>query len=430
MDGWMGSLYVVGTIWDMHLVLFTVSCVLFGSSSGKSETKSKCYGSRVKLPENYSPPLYKGPIYFTPKDGGPRKLMVNNGEGKDPRISVSPLSIYLNDLSKNDEGTFSVSFDEVSYFDVMTLEIMDCALEIPKLYGHPWEYDIPKRIEYLEFIPLMSPDVVTILWNHSDPQASAEHSGQAGGDVFIINFPKQSNSGYYNFRKKDKTVEPRILLKVQENVKYRDAKVNGVFIVEYPWRGGPWTVTFEPLYEKKRIVMREGILVGEDDWFSGRISDIKSGIEIRHVEARDSGVFEFRDPDGHLAMSMKIHLIHDRNDFFTYGAGVLGAVIPLLNVNQPAYPRHSDAQHSSTVPLQPAGYALSKEPKTTNLEPLVNPSADFGPPPAASSGSNSFLSSDTEQRFELKGLSSLSAPPLSSDTAGSDVYNSDKLNFL
>lgn len=43
---------------------------------------------------------------------------------------------------------------------------------------------------------------------------------------------------------------------------------------------------------------------------------------------------------------------------------------------------------------------------------------------------STFLSSDPDPKFELKGTIFPSAPPLSSDSAFCDVYNSDKLNFL
>lgn len=41
-----------------------------------------------------------------------------------------------------------------------------------------------------------------------------------------------------------------------------------------------------------------------------------------------------------------------------------------------------------------------------------------------------FLSSEPELTFELKGVTFPTAPPLSSDSTLSDVYTSDKLNFL
>lgn len=42
---------------------------------------------------------------------------------------------------------------------------------------------------------------------------------------------------------------------------------------------------------------------------------------------------------------------------------------------------------------------------------------------------STFLSSGPDPKFELKGTIFPSAPPLSSDSAVCDVYNSDKLNF-
>lgn len=52
-----------------------------------------------------------------------------------------------------------------------------------------------------------------------------------------------------------------------------------------------------------------------------------------------------------------------------------------------------------------------------------------GATPAPSLGSDC-LTSDPDTKFELKGLTLPSPPPLGSDSGFSDVYTSDKLNFL
>lgn len=59
----------------------------------------------------------------------------------------------------------------------------------------------------------------------------------------------------------------------------------------------------------------------------------------------------------------------------------------------------------------------------------VAPLGGQGATPAPSFRSDC-LSSDPEPKFELKGLTFPFAPPLSSDSTFSDVYTSDKLNFL
>lgn len=50
-----------------------------GSSAGIEDTEL-CYGRRFKLPFDYMPPVFRGQIYFTPSNGGSRKLVMDNGE--------------------------------------------------------------------------------------------------------------------------------------------------------------------------------------------------------------------------------------------------------------------------------------------------------------------------------------------------------------
>lgn len=81
----------------------------------------------------------------------------------------------------------------------------------------------------------------------------------------------------------------------------------------------------------------------------------------------------------------------------------------------------------SYLPTNPPTYmeAMSDGPPTYE-------SVNFSPSPpqseAAAEGSD-FISSDSEPKFDVKGSAGPSAPPLSSDTT-SDVYTSDKFNFL
>lgn len=53
-----------------------------GSSAGIS-FEEKCYGMDLLIPSTYTPPIYNGPLYFTPSKGsgrGSRKILMDNGE--------------------------------------------------------------------------------------------------------------------------------------------------------------------------------------------------------------------------------------------------------------------------------------------------------------------------------------------------------------
>ncbi|KAM4555817.1 uncharacterized protein PAE49_014768 [Odontesthes bonariensis] len=438
----------------MFLVLFTVSFVLFGSSSGSSPHRSICYGKSVKLPERYWPPLYTGPLYFTPKNGGPRIVLMDKGKPKDPRMEDSYKGIYFTDLTKRDEGTFAVPSDGDRLYDVLTLEVRDCAVVVTKDYGHLWEEKLSTKVEFLEFSPPKSQDQLIILWNRTNHQNSREKRLQVVDNVLSISYLTQLDSGYYNFREKDNTLESRRYLEVKENIKHYDVDLKNTLFVKYPWHGGPWTVTFKVTGEEHEV-MKDGKLVGEDLWFFRRISAWEDGIEIYPVERRDSGTFEFRDQNGNLAMAVNLNLLPEPFPS-EYVAVIVGVGIALLVIvciccccrkkkcckknRPPAAPAvyHYDANQ----PSNPVSHAFSNEPTATTHEslmhppvnikmtqPEVTPLADPGSAAAASSGYN-FLSSDAEPRFELKGPGCPAATCLSSDTPSNDVYNSDKLNFL
>ncbi|XP_072251903.1 uncharacterized protein [Leuresthes tenuis] len=453
----------------MFLVLFTVSFVQLGSSSDVPH-ESECYGNSLKLPEQYVPPLYLGPMYFTPKNGGPRKVLMDNGQSKDPRLKVSYLIAHYTDLTDRDDGTFAITYDGYRLYDVLTLEVRDCALHVRKIYGNSWEKRLQRKVEFVEFTPLKSLDLPITLWNRTNPKTSAGKRLQVRDNMLSIYLLTQADSGHYNFRQKDNTLESRIYLEVTENVGHRDVELDQLVYIGYPPHGGPWTVTLKTSNDGEHEIMRDGVLVEsiEDLWFVRRIFDSEGGIEIYPVLSKDSGIVEFRDPDGNLALAVTINLLPEpfSLEFIGLLVGVGGVLLVTLcsccfcrkkkccnknrsaktpaapaiyhDVSQPTYPRHPDAPNSSSFPHQHPHHestATTHEPlmhppvNVMMTQPEVKPLAGLGSAAGASSGYN-FLSSDTEPTFELKGLGSPAATCLSSETPSCDVYNSDKLNFL
>ncbi|XP_041846364.1 uncharacterized protein LOC121643164 [Melanotaenia boesemani] len=448
----------------MFLVFMPVFCVLFDSSSGVKH-KSVCYGKSVSLPVQISR-HYTGPLYFTPSNGGPRKLMMDEGKAFDPRIDINN-TIYLSDLNERDGGTFAAILGS-RLKDVLTLDILDCAKEIRKFYGNALEYDVPEHAEFLEFTPIHSLDQPVILWNRTDPQTS--DGGQVRENVLTIYHLTQADNGYYNFRRKDFTLELRLHLTVEGHFDHYHGEKKFLFI-RYPRTGGPWTLTFKPQDKEPEIVMEAGNLVSEDNWFFGRIYPKENGIEIDILDSSDSGTFDFRDPQGNLALSYLLDIIPEPNHQPKYIAVSVGIVCLVIlgcccclkrcckinkfaaqtatapavyyhGVNLSSDQRHSNTQHLSAFPHQAVNSAPSERPISTSFEPLeyqpvntnmsqpkVTPPAHLGSVPAPSSSSD-FPSSDAEPRFKLKGLGFPSATPLTSDTPFSDVYTSDKLNFL
>ncbi|KAM6951962.1 uncharacterized protein PEZ65_008274 isoform 2-T2 [Lycodopsis pacificus] len=74
--------------------------------------------------------------------------------------------------------------------------------------------------------------------------------------------------------------------------------------------------------------------------------------------------------------------------------------------------------------IDPSGTHDPDPPSYTVTDPLVSAPAEQPDAPTVP------VHSDPEPTFEFKGMTATSAPPLGSDSTNSDVYTSDKLNFL
>ncbi|XP_012711114.2 uncharacterized protein LOC105920148 [Fundulus heteroclitus] len=486
---------------DMLLLLVTVFSVFGGSLARLQKNERPCYGGEVEFPETTRSLLWRGPLYFTPSNGGERKILFEDGEAKDPRLKVSYVSVRLTDLTKKDEGVYEVSFGGKRSLEVLRLKILDCAEKIFKDYMHNLEYVISDKVQYLEYNPPDNKDIPLILWNRTNSLNNDRRRGNVQRNVWRIPGVTQADNGFYNFRRGDKSLDSRILLTVKENTRFYDPKVNEHLLITNPFTGGPWTVTFKQETEDEWVtMMKDGRLVHGDDIFSERITIQSYGIQIYPVESTDSGTFEFRDQQGNLALSVQVEVFHESHhasnvntyivvfvvalllgiccccccfckkrcckkdksaDAATEGTAVTyhdksaptatGPVVYYHGTNQPTGPSYSNQPYPSVYPPHPVNPPAYTEPAAVSIEPppsqpntamypthptlMYPPLSEVGPPTsqgsaAAPTFSSDVFSSDAEPRFELKGMTFPSAPPLGSDVTISDVYNSDKLNFL
>ncbi|XP_042274981.1 uncharacterized protein LOC121901943 isoform X1 [Thunnus maccoyii] len=478
----------------MLLTILTLSCFALGSSINDHDyteyDHKRCYGRDFRFPFEYTPPGFRGQIYFTPsKTGGSRKLVMENGEAKDPRLKVSLNSVTLEHLTERDEGTFSISVDGNRLHDVIELEITECAEQVVRSYNGRYSHNVPRGAEFLEFTPIFRLDQPRVLWNRTDPQTNTGGRGHVKRNVWEISELTQTDNGFYNFRKKDKTLKSRIKLIVQEHKTYYDAKVNEELRITYPVAFTPWHMAFTPKGEKKSIMlMRAGNLVEEDDSMSEsftlrwRIYKMKTALFIDPVESTDSGAFEFRDQEGNLALVVQVKVEDDFPPAYVYALIAFGIILVIgccccccclrkrtyktssakrestpqtaaapaayyHGRNQPEGPSYSAAPPPPAYSHQPYNPLGTQEPTrepTTSLGPPaynpvdihVNPTqpevavpGGQGAAPTFSLGSDC-LSSDSGPTFELKGVNFPSAPPLSSNSDYNDVYTSDQLNFL
>lgn len=457
----------------MLLVFLTASSVCFGLSAGLLINNHEvCYGGTFTLPSTFSPPLYNGTLYLTPSNGGSRRLLLDDGKAKDPRLKISTHSTYLSDLTERDDGTLSVSFGGDETHNIGKLKILDCATEVRQEYGSRYDHRIRSGTAFLEFTPLDSLDQPKIMWNRTDPQSNRKGRGRVRDNRWEISGLTQSDNGYYNFRRKDNSITSRLLVEVKERVTSHHVDVNKALYLEYPVYGVEWTVTFRRLADSfNSQLVRAGHLYLGDGSFDGRIKVMRHGIEIDPLESTDSGNYEFLDPQGNLGMTANVSVNDEVDPFFKVlgiAAGIVAVLILLAccfcrkkkcckkgrsapqtsaapavyyyDDNQPTGPSYSAAPSSSSLPHRPVNSQASTRPANTSHElptylqasahvnqSQVAPPQSEGSVPAPTFGSD-LLSSGHEPKFELKGFGS--ALPLSSESNTCDVYNSSKLNFL
>ncbi|XP_042349416.1 uncharacterized protein LOC121948178 isoform X2 [Plectropomus leopardus] len=393
---------------------------------------------------------------------------MDKGEAKDPRLKVSYSSTDLRDLTTKDDGFISISYNDGRLYNIIRLKILDCSKLKTKYYGDTFYLNIPSEAEFLEFTHTDSVDQPNVLWNRSDPQISDGVRGR--GKRWEIAKVNQGDGGYYNFRRKDNTLLSRIQLVVKEDHTTISRKLNERLFIQNPSVDVQWTVTFQPEgKDLPKTVMKAGRVVGED--FKRRIRVLGGGIEIDSVESTDAGTFHFRDPQGHLAMTVDVLIANGPIPIYVYIAIAVGIIFALLvccccvgkccckngsskrdqsavlqnavyyhDFDQPARSNQSPAP-APDYSYHPLNSLASRDPPAASLEPSMHnplnihvrspqpevaPLGGQGADPAPSFGS-SFLSLDHEPKFDLK-MSSVS--PLSSDLTLCDVYTSDKLNFL
>ncbi|XP_034546851.1 uncharacterized protein LOC117818093 [Notolabrus celidotus] len=463
---------------DMFLLSMTILCVLFGSSVTLITSKG-CVGKRYLFPYSYTSPAFKDQIYFTPSKGGPRTLILDGSVGKVPRLQVSKASIYLTDLTEEDNGVFSISYghDYPLAYDVITLTVSVCTDSVTKTYGESYYCKIPRQAEFLDFAPHLSDTLPKVLWNSSDPQTSLGGRGQVRGDSWEIISATQEDSGYYDFRGKDRKLLSRTLIKVEGKILRNEKYVGEVLIIRYPSADSAWTVDVKLEEERKYInLVNAGIVVTESNpearAFNGRVHLLHDGMQITLLETRDSGTYTFKDPQNNLGLIVLLEvqpaptspkaplsalLIFGivvgyisltvicfccawkcfekwRSSDNAQAAHQTETALPVYYHNQ----NQSSGQSHSYQPVPLGAYgdtaAYSFEPPDydtvmNSLQPEVEPLGGQGGTPAPSLGSDC-LSSDPGPRFELTGLTGPSAPPLSSDSTACGVYSSDKLNYL
>ncbi|XP_044220677.1 uncharacterized protein LOC122991108 isoform X1 [Thunnus albacares] len=320
-------LYVFCMLSDVYCLTLiypssTVSLLHFFLIKDSSDViqKDVCYGGTSQFRLLF----FYGRMYFTPsKTGGSRKLVMEKGKVKDPRFKSSPYSVTLTKLTERDDGTFSVSIAGERPFDIVKLNILECAEQVVRSYKAMYSFNVPREAEFLEFTPILSVDQPRVLWNRTDPQTNTGGRGHVKHNVWEISELTQADNGLYNFRKKDKTLLSRIKLIVKANTRSYELSPEERLDFTFDLEPNSCNIYFISesdlnLREFETEIVRQGRLErkGSDevDCVGFQLSK-PCGILMDSFQRSCVGRFEVRDQNGNMALVVSLKMKPNRRSY-------------------------------------------------------------------------------------------------------------------
>lgn len=277
-----------------HLLTLLVSW--FGLSSSLTP-EELCYGSKYKLPSEFTPPLYNLAITYTPKVGE-SKIVVNNGLSLDPQFLITQDGIEMADLTEqNNEAVLSTATPANS----VKLLIKNCRDPLRKLYGSSFIWNIPDGAEYLEFSKLTGSEIPappTILWNRT---ASLLRRGNVSGSNYEIKDLTQQDSGYYRFRGFQHQLLNWEQVLVEEHRKNHTYNRGNYIVIEFPVGIIPSQVRFTQKGAETSTVLES----------SDRVHIADNYVSIDDSTFDDAGTYDCIDDKGNLILRTVISITEE-----------------------------------------------------------------------------------------------------------------------
>ncbi|KAM8848340.1 uncharacterized protein ACB058_012064 [Synchiropus picturatus] len=443
----------------MLLTYWCLSCFVFGVFG--YDTKEVCYGHDFHLNGPAVRRSLSEKLYFMPRSGNDRTIVVENGTSKDPRFKITRFTITLRDVTDKDDGMFSILSAKSEFVDITRLKVSECAEKVERWYDSSFRRTLHTDWAFVEFYSDKTPYVKEILLNRSDP--STHNTGRMhlqDGKLQILNLA-QPDQGYYHIRSKDKLLS-RINLVILIYNRRSEAVEEEEYSFFYPSGFRPHFVNFTTATGVKRLMI-------DGEWQdeilnSKRIQPRDDALVISSVEMADYGYYGFYDQKQNLVLFVKltvleaqvpVHLliyisvavllmvsccacycvrrrcqnrkIYRRNAAALATAAASGGYSAPSQQGPVIYSAAPAPVPSVSKAHKPSGSSHSGVPAVASNSgpPLSSAVQQHEDPPVYSCGSD-FLATDPAPRFESEGMSLPTAPPLSSET----VYTSDKLNFL
>ncbi|KAM9741059.1 uncharacterized protein ACNS7B_012297 isoform 2-T2 [Menidia menidia] len=312
-------------------------------------------------------------------------------------------------------------------------------------YGNRYKIRIQSFIHVIDFLQKDGNDTITI-WKRDDPEGTEDPRRGMRGNSFTIENVTQRDSGRYILRNsKSRFISVRIV-DVVANTQRVSLEEDQEFSFKFELEPKSCNIYFFPKGLYKIEMVRHGRLDSYADLRGCRGFQLLKpcGILNNIIQTACAGRFEIRDHNDDPALIVSVE-IEDSDSYTSYLWGAGGAFLFTVfscclkhicgkkscstkassepEESDPAAepsPHYQEYDHEPVGPghngaTSPSGAPCPPQPSETETGPLVAALADTPTLP---------LSSDFEPRFELKGIN------FNSNTPHSDVYTSDKLNFL
>ncbi|XP_077588875.1 uncharacterized protein LOC144207334 isoform X2 [Stigmatopora nigra] len=381
----------------MFLAFLLLPCFLCGTLAHEV-----CYGGTFRFPRQYSTDRFKGKLYFTPKNGQGKRLLLENGTSLEPRLKMIFGSLSLIQLTEKDSGYYTVPFSTIIYIERLTLKVKECGGVEETHYHHTFRLKIPSDSEMVEFYKSEpAAEQAVTLWNRSDPQSSSR--GRMKESEWQMSDLTQADNGYYNVRKKDGTLLARTKITVQAHTKSFNPPEGSVFQMTFPVHFTPWDVNFEPHWENHqpaKYLMHGGRAHPNGDIRSTssleeRIFFEYDRLEFDPVKLGDSGVYTFRDADGNMAFWADVQVEEVPTPAYAYVV-IVGVVLAAVAIcccccrkcccKKKSAKSPAAAAQEATGPAAPATYYHGTNPATGpsySAPPPAVPAATYSYQPAA-----------------------------------------------
>ncbi|KAG8004060.1 hypothetical protein GBF38_008142, partial [Nibea albiflora] len=355
-------------------------------------------------------------IYFFPEEDDEEHTVARRGVHLETHYCqgltlFEPCGLENSDLEMSCSGRFE--FRDLNGNKALVVTLIMESFTFEREYGAEFKIPLQSKAQYIEFEHMDSFHTVTV-WERGDPPDSRR---KVEGYYYVIKQVTQLDSGLYEVKDKRGIILYSKSLKVHEKKMTLERSIGEDFTASFDLEPNSCNIYFFPEEDdEEHTVARRGVHL-ETHYCQGLTLFEPCGLENNDLEMSCSGRFEFRDLNGNKALV--VTLIMESPPFnilyIGIGVGIISAVLSCCCCLKRTCCRKSSKKDQSETPN-------ADEPAVYYHE--VSPSAQQEDVPTVP------VPSDPEPRFEVKGLTFPSAPPLSSDSTGSDVYTSDKLNFL